>query len=295
MYLKALNSGLIVLDPGVEFLSVDNLPKVVSVPCCSNIFSHEIELPMDMAVENINNLPIVVEPFEAQNNNPAVELTEAKNITQLSKCTELPMTVENTELPMVVENTELRVVVENTELPMVVENNELPVVVENTELPMVVENNELPVVVENTELPVVVENTEMPMVRGSTELPVVVENTVPAIVGPIDKNLIWLINYEKELQGLLITDSCEVESPYYTIHSALLNTYVNYNYAIFILEGYMMAIIKQLNYFYIFDSHARDLNGMPDPNGTAIVITFSNILDLEKFLYSLSKKSLSTG
>ena len=159
---------------------------------------------MDMAVENINNLLIVVEPFEAQNNNPAVELTEAKNIT---------------------------------------------------------------------------------------ELPVVVENTVPAIVVPIDKNLIWLINYEKELQGLLITDSCEVESPYYTIHSALLNTYVNYNYryAIFILEGYMMAIIKQVNYFYMFDSHARDVNGMTDPNGTAIVIKFSNILDLEKFSYSLSK------
>ena len=87
MYLKALNSGLIVLDPGVDFLSVDNLPKVVSVPCCSNIFSHEIELPMDIAGENINNLPIVVEPFEA------------KNITQLSKYTDLPMMVENTELP----------------------------------------------------------------------------------------------------------------------------------------------------------------------------------------------------
>ena len=71
--------------------------------------------------------------------------TITKNITQLSKCTELPMMVENTELPMLVEN---------TELPMVVENNELPVVVENTELPMVVENNELPMVVENTELPV---------------------------------------------------------------------------------------------------------------------------------------------
>ena len=53
MYLKALNRGLIVLHPGVEFLSVDNLPKVVSIPCCSNIFSHEIELPMDMvAVKN---------------------------------------------------------------------------------------------------------------------------------------------------------------------------------------------------------------------------------------------------
>ena len=51
-----------------------------------------------VAAENINNLPIVVEPFEAQNNKPAVELTEAKNITQLSKGTEQPMMVENTEL-----------------------------------------------------------------------------------------------------------------------------------------------------------------------------------------------------
>ena len=29
MYLKALNKGLIVLEQGVEFLSIDNLPKVV--------------------------------------------------------------------------------------------------------------------------------------------------------------------------------------------------------------------------------------------------------------------------
>ena len=52
-----------------------------------------------MAVaENINILPILVEPFKARNN-PAIELIEAKNITQLSKSTELPMMVENTELP----------------------------------------------------------------------------------------------------------------------------------------------------------------------------------------------------
>ena len=36
MYLKALNNGLIVLDPGVEFLSVDNSPKVVIVSCCTS-------------------------------------------------------------------------------------------------------------------------------------------------------------------------------------------------------------------------------------------------------------------
>ena len=34
MYLKALNDGFVVLEPGVEFLSVDNLPKLVSVSSC---------------------------------------------------------------------------------------------------------------------------------------------------------------------------------------------------------------------------------------------------------------------
>ena len=55
----------------------------------------------------------------------------------------------------------------------------------------------------------------------NTELPVVLENTEPVIVGHIDKNFIWLINYEQELQGLLLTDSSKAKSPYYTIHSAL--------------------------------------------------------------------------
>ena len=31
MYLRALNNGLLVLDPGVEFLSIDNLPTIVTV------------------------------------------------------------------------------------------------------------------------------------------------------------------------------------------------------------------------------------------------------------------------
>ena len=39
MYLRALNNGLIVLEPSIEFLSVDNLPKVVGVSCCRNMFS----------------------------------------------------------------------------------------------------------------------------------------------------------------------------------------------------------------------------------------------------------------
>ena len=37
MYLKALENGLIVLDLGVEFLSIDNLPTVVSILCSTDL------------------------------------------------------------------------------------------------------------------------------------------------------------------------------------------------------------------------------------------------------------------
>ena len=49
-----------------------------------------------------------------------------------------------------------------------------------------------------------------------------------------------------------------------------------------------MALIKQVNTFLLFDSHARDPNGMPNPNGTAVVMKFNDILDLEQHLYFLS-------
>ena len=42
MYLKALDDGLIHLDPGVELLSVDTLPTLVNVSCDKNMFSYEI-------------------------------------------------------------------------------------------------------------------------------------------------------------------------------------------------------------------------------------------------------------
>ena len=45
MFLNALDSGLIIPDPAIEFLSVENLPTVVNVACCTNLlndFSYEI-------------------------------------------------------------------------------------------------------------------------------------------------------------------------------------------------------------------------------------------------------------
>ena len=78
-----------------------------------------------------------------------------------------------------------------------------------------------------------------------------------------NESQICSINYGAEFQGLVITYQ-EIEHHYYDIHTALLNAFLNDNYAILILQGYMMALVKQTDKFYLFDSHARDSCGMPD-------------------------------
>ena len=351
MYLQALDNGFVVLEPGVEFLSVDNLPKVVSVTSCTNMFSYEIcdslidtsniphvehakttttpvdlfdtqnnvELPMVVG-QNSNSVPVVVR----QNNNspPVVVGQNSLPVVVRQNDNSPPVVVgqNSNSLPVVVRqnNNSLPVVVRqnNNSLPMVVRqnNNSLPIVVEpveaqnNIELPIVVEpieaqnNIKLPIVVEpveaqnNIDLPVVVEPVEA---QNDIELPIVVEpveaqNNIeqPIVVEPVEvqannEKQIWFINYGNELQGLVITNR-KIESHYYDIHTALLNVFSNYSYTILILEGYMMALMKQSNFFYLFDSHARDSSGMPDTNGTAVVMKFVNILELEQYLYCVS-------
>ena len=52
-----------------------------------------------------------------------------------------------------------------------------------------------------------------------------------------------------------------------------------------------MALIKGLDStFYSFDSHARNYIGIPDPNGTAVVMKCHNIVELEKYICSLSEE-----
>ena len=59
-----------------------------------------------------------------------------------------------------------------------------------------------------------------------------------------------------------------------------------------ILEGYTMALLKctQTDCMYLFDSHSRNVFGMPDANGTAVVMEFANVFMLEQHLYSLSSE-----
>ncbi len=255
----------------------------------------EAQNNLPIEAQNKTDLPIVVEPIEAQNNLPI----EAQNKTDLPIVVE-PIEAQN-NLPIKAQN--------KTDLPIVVEpieaQNNLPIEAQNaTDLPIVVEpieaQNNLPIEAQNkTDLPIVVEPIEaqnnLPIeAQKETDLPIEAQNiddlSLPlGLNDPQITNNLLLVNYGKELQGLVITDR-ELESHYCDIHTALLNTFLNYSYAILILEGYMMALMKQTDIFYLFDPHARDIDGMPDPYGTAVVMKFTNILELEHFLFSLATK-----
>ena len=162
MHLKALDHGLIVLDPRIEFLSIDNLPTVVSISCGKNMFSYEIcrsvtspihantatspvmatnsDLPVVVqSVDTLKDIDQLVEvqnfdidlPIEAQNNIDlpiVVEPVEAQNIIDLTIAVEPVEAQNNIELPIGVEPIEAQ----NIELPIGVE----PIEVQNIELPI---------------------------------------------------------------------------------------------------------------------------------------------------------------
>ncbi len=128
MFLNALDSGFIFLDPGVEFLSVENLPTVVNVawPCTNllNDFSYEIcqtpvqaKTTVSPVMMTNNDLHIVEEPFEVQNNITETQ-TYSTELTTQSKTTTSLMRVTNTTSPMKVTDSISPMRVTNTTLPM---------------------------------------------------------------------------------------------------------------------------------------------------------------------------------
>ena len=85
MYLNALQNRLIPIDNYQGTLSVTNLPNIVRFP--NNLIAHSLATN-NWSIDN-NNLPIVVEPIEAENNNLPIVVE--------------PIAAENNQLPIVVE------------------------------------------------------------------------------------------------------------------------------------------------------------------------------------------------
>ena len=61
-----------------------------------------------------------------------------------------------------------------------------------------------------------------------------------------------------------------------------MNTFANDKNAFMILKGYIMALV------FMFLTHARNCYGMPDANGTVVVMKCVDIIMLEQYLCSLS-------
>ena len=305
MYLNALNNGLLVLYPGVEFLSIDNLPTVVNVASNGNGLTFEIcqsanlktheqtPLPVMATLEAVEaqtiiSLPIVVEPVKGQTIiDPPIVVEPVETQTIIDP----PIVVEPVEAqtiidpPIVVEPVEAQTIIDP---PIVVEPVEAQTIIHPS---IVVEPVEAQTIIDP---PIVVEPVEAQTI---IDPPIVVEpveaQSIPNVDisakanGKTNENQIWFINYGKEYQGLVIIDR-EIESHYFNIHTALLNTFSKNSSAILILEGYMVALIKYIDAFFLIESHARNFNGMPDSNGIAVVMKFNDILDLEQHLYFLS-------
>jgi hypothetical protein len=177
MYLRGLNNGLLDLDPGVEFLSIANLPTIVtfnnSSTKCSSMTNSGINLPVEVA-QNTNNLPVEV-----------VQNTNSLPVEVIQNTNNLPVEVVQNTNSLPVE------VVQNT--------NSLPV-----EVAQNINNLPVEVAQDTNNLSIVVEPIEA---QNNIDLSIVLEEQIGK-----NENQIWFITYGKELQGLVITDH-EIEFP----------------------------------------------------------------------------------
>eukprot|EP00794_Sanderia_malayensis_P013244 gene13244-14604_t len=83
--------------------------------------------------------------------------------------------------------------------------------------------------------------------------------------------------------------------PFWSLHDALVEASNVSSSLIMIISGYMTAIICGENsMFYMFDSHARNNSGLPDAEGTAVLMFLSGIDSLCKHISDLSH-SLNTN
>ena len=145
----------------------------------------------------------------------------------------------------------------------------------------------------NSDLPIVEGKSESPIVVINSELPIVATKAIPEKPQTETNSKL----YESNLPGSSITfgnisqgsfnhdTQNDNDSPFIPLHTALENVFTDNNYAIFILDGYMVSIIHNPNSgFYVFDSHARNSFGMPDMNGKAVVLNLRNMFSLENYL-----------
>ena len=54
--------------------------------------------------------------------------------------------------------------------------------------------------------------------------------------------------------------------------------------AIIFVNDYCISILKDDNFFFVFDSHSRNTNGQPTPDGTSILMMFKSIENVKAYV-----------
>ena len=87
-----------------------------------------------------------------------------------------------------------------------------------------------------------------------------------------------------------------MEYPFLDLETALAITFSFNSYGVFICNGFSIALSEQGDCFYLFDSHARDSDGMPNVNGKSILLKKTNIASISLHLRRLfsSNNSITT-
>ena len=102
-------------------------------------------------------------------------------------------------------------------------------------------------------------------------------------------NQTWYIKYGERLcEQTNVHDRHEFEAPHLLLQSATVNAFANNKYVMIVSEQYGMSVVNSGNSeFYVFDLHARTVEGLPDDFGTAVVMKFFAVLELQHYLCKL--------
>lgn len=127
--------------------------------------------------------------------------------------------------------------------------------------------------------------------RNSDNKDLLLLTDVPEMISA-NGNIYNLHYSESYTDALFMTHSDE---PYYSLESAFNKTFLdsqlNYNYALLTVACNTVAIFKSPELvFKIFDSHSRDLYGMPHSHGKSVLVTIDGIQNLVIYFQNVSPR-----
>ena len=105
-------------------------------------------------------------------------------------------------------------------------------------------------------------------------------------VATSQNNVEYRLNYNKFYQGRIDRSFCG-DGLFCSLKQVSMNGFSDSSNAMLVLDGYVIAVIKKSDFLYLFDSHARNSMGIPDENGTAVVLKFSELDEIQNHVETL--------